>query len=287
MIERLLGETSRSEFLEDYLCARPFSAPGTAFFLQDLGTWERVEAILDCPEADALVCRQGQRWEQQRKPTSEEAHPLFEDGYTLLVRHAERHDPALKQLADEFHRDFNAPVNVHVYCTPTGEFGFGWHYDAEEVFILQSRGEKEYSLRKNTVNPWPTVETLPPDMQFERELMPVMKCLLKGGDWLYIPNGYWHVGEAKTGAISLAVGVMLPTGMHVLDCLRRRLRNSLMWRQRLPVLGDARTESDDESRERYRELFSQLGDDLQRTLNDPGFLEAFLAEHGNIGSPPQ
>ncbi len=86
-------------------------------------------------------------------------------------------------------------------CLPRrpGTPGFSWHYDAEDVFIIQTAGEKEYSLRKNTVNPWPLEETLPADMQYERELMPLMRVLLRGGDLLYIPCGYWHKAEAKGG----------------------------------------------------------------------------------------
>ena len=37
-------------------------------------------------------------------------------------------------------RDFAAPVDVHLYCTPAGQPGFGWHYDAEDVFVLQTAG---------------------------------------------------------------------------------------------------------------------------------------------------
>src|SRR5690606_27495317 len=114
---------------------------------------------------------------------------------------------------------------------PPGRFGFGWHYDAEEVFILQTVGQKEYSLRKNTVNPWPLEETLPQGMRYEREVMPLMRCLLQAGDWLYLPSGYWHKAEARELSLSLAVGVMAPAAISILDRLREELLQSLVWRQ--------------------------------------------------------
>lgn len=92
---------------------------------------------------------------------------MFSSGYTILIRHAERHFGPLAELAGGFSADLLEPVDIHMYCMPASQFGFGWHYDAEDVFVLQTQGEKEYSLRKNTVKPWPLVETLPNDMRFE------------------------------------------------------------------------------------------------------------------------
>ena len=161
-----------------------------------------------------------------------------------------------------------------------GEHGFSWHYDAEEVFIIQTSGQKEYSLRKNTVNPWPLIETIPSNMGYEREVMPLMRVLLSAGDWLYIPCGYWHKAEARDldeTAISLALGVMSPSAIDTYDYLRARLLDSLLWRQRLPVNGAASAVSSDELVSHYRELFEQLADDLAKTLRDEQFVCDFLA----------
>ena len=45
-------------------------------------------------------------------------------------------------------RSFHAPVDIQVYLTPDQHQAFGWHYDLEEVFIIQVQGCKEYSLRQ-------------------------------------------------------------------------------------------------------------------------------------------
>jgi ribosomal protein L16 Arg81 hydroxylase len=209
-------------------------------------------------------------------PTSAEAaQSLVADGCTVLVRHAERHHAGLALLAADFEADFAAPVNIHMYVAPAGQFGFGWHYDAEDVFILQTSGGKEYSLRKNTVNPWPLEETLPDDMRYEREIMPLMRCGLSAGDWLYIPAGYWHMAQGVGGepSISLAVGVMSRTGLSIYDQLRPRLLDSLLWRQRLPITGAAAPLSKEELRERYRELLGQLSADLVQLLERDDFLD--------------
>ncbi|HEV3339654.1 MAG TPA: cupin domain-containing protein, partial [Pirellulales bacterium] len=221
MIRQLLGDIPVQRFIAESFLRQPFSLPGGAAALAHLGSWEVLETILAQPGADVLVVKEGRRWEGAQSPSPGEARRLFSDGHTVLVRHAERCHAQLAELAAGFARDFRAAVDVHLYCTPAGQHGFGWHYDVEDVFIVQTAGSKEYSLRKNTVNPWPVLETLPPDMRYEREIMPLSRCLLSAGDWLYVPHGYWHKAEARDESISLAVGLMCPTALDLLDFLRQ------------------------------------------------------------------
>ena len=42
-------------------------------------------------------------------------------------------------------------AHVQLFVTPAETHGFSWHYDAEEVFIVQTAGVKDYLLRENTV----------------------------------------------------------------------------------------------------------------------------------------
>lgn len=274
--QKLLGDVSTREFVDNFYLQQPFARQGGVRALLELGSWATVESILACEGVDGMLARQGQLLEGERLPDFATVRRLHDEGYTLVIRHAERHHGGLAELARGFQRDFLAPVNVHVYCTPDEQFGFGWHYDAEDVFILQTQGSKEYALRKNTVNPWPLVETIPSDMRFDCEVTPVMKCRLEAGDWLYIPAGYWHLGCSQEAAISLAVGVMSPSAMDVFDALRERLLSSLQWRQRLPVAGRAAARGPNEVTETYREIFDSLASDLQRQLREPSFAADFL-----------
>jgi 50S ribosomal protein L16 3-hydroxylase len=279
-LQTLLGDVPIARFVADYYHRLPYSSAGSAAPLCELGTWESLTAILSRDDADVLVCRRNEQAAGTTPRTAEEARVLVADGYTLLVRHAERHDLRLADVAAEFARDFAASVNIHMYCTPGGQYGFGWHYDAEEVFIVQTTGRKQYSLRKNTVNPWPIEETLPTDMRYEREIMPLVRCELAAGDWLYIPSGYWHMGESRETAISLAIGVAPHTAMEVFDFLRPQIVESLLWRQRLPVAGAAAAYGEDELREQYATLLKQLGQELLKLCSDPRQVEAFLANLG-------
>jgi ribosomal protein L16 Arg81 hydroxylase len=270
-LQRLLGNVAVETFLGDYYLKLPFALAGAAADLVPLGNWETIEAILganlsSCGNGtssppDLMVVRAGERWNGPHPTTAEQARDLVAQGCTLLVRHAERHIPELADWARGFQQELCGEVNIHLYCTPAGQFGFGWHYDVEEVFIVQTTGSKEYSLRKNTVNPWPVLETLPADMRYEREIMPLLKCRLRAGDWLYIPAGYWHRACAEEEAISLAIGVMAPTGLDVLEHVRREALSSLLWRQRLPVVAidtPAECPPDDPLRRHLEDLAADL-----------------------------
>jgi len=273
--QTLLGEVSLQQFVADHFQRLPYSRSGMASSLLGLAGWEQLVALLAQPAADVNVCRSNQQYQESPPHTADAAARLVSEGYTLLVRHAERLEPRLQELAAAFERDFAAPVNIHVYCTPGGEHGFGWHYDAEEVFIVQTAGRKEYELRKNTVNPWPVEETLPADMRYEREIMPLLRCELAAGDWLYIPSGYWHRAIAKEMAISLAIGVMPRTGVDFYAFLRKKALDSLLWRQRLPVMGAASALESEELRRCLGTILVDLKRDLERQLADPQLAEQF------------
>jgi len=275
-IRELMGSADPTMFIDEYFLRLPYSRPGDAAHLCPLGQWPNVKQLISNDEADLLIVREGRRWEESHHPSGDEAMRLFNDGYTLLIRHAERHDASLQSLAQSFAIDFHAAVDVHLYCTPAAQYGFGWHYDAEDVFIIQAGGVKEYSLRKNTVNPWPVTEAIPENMRYERELMPLIKCKLAPGDWLYIPHGYWHMGQAEEDAVSLAVGLMMPTALDLIDFLRRDLPQSIRWRQRLPVTGSAAISSSDDSEQQFAEIISGLAADIGKAMQEPTLISRFL-----------
>jgi ribosomal protein L16 Arg81 hydroxylase len=282
LLDQLLGDAPRGEFIEQHYLRLPYSRAGGCQQLASYADWTTIERLLAHPDADVIVGREGKRWEGATPTTVAAAREVLSAGYMFGVRHAHQIDPSLAELAGQFQHEFAAPIDVHLYCTPAGHPGFGWHYDAEEVFILQTHGKKEWWLRKNSVNPWPLVETLPENMRHEREIMPMMKCRLEAGDWLYIPAGYWHRTHAladESESISLSVGVMALSAMDLFDALRGELLPSLLWRQRLPPLGAAQMVAMDELRERYRAVLRELERDLAKRLSSDAFLTAYLEQH--------
>jgi 50S ribosomal protein L16 3-hydroxylase len=209
LIARFLGGVSLDTFRTVYLGRHPYVRPDTAAPAVPLLTWPTVESLVD-GGADMLLVRNGRSWRGPRPRAFCEARRAFEDGYTLVLRGCEQLDPGLRDLADSVAGEFEGEVAVQVFATPAGFRSFGWHYDCEDVFIVQTQGTKEYRLRQNTVNPYPTLGSMPRDMQFERETTPVIAATLTAGDWLFIPRGWWHSAGASEHSLSLSIGVLGP-----------------------------------------------------------------------------
>src|SRR5438552_17463623 len=94
-LQALLGDIPRQRFVADYFHRLPYSAAGLAKPLCELGTWESLTAILASENADVLICRRNEQSDGPRPRSANDARRAVDEGFTLLVRHAERHDQRL------------------------------------------------------------------------------------------------------------------------------------------------------------------------------------------------
>jgi len=111
-------------------------------------------------------------------------------------------------------------------------------------------------------------------MNYEREIMPISRCRLIGGDWLYIPSGYWHMGRADAESISLAVGVTPRTGFDLLDSLRRSLLDSPLWRRRF--VPPSAWEDAGAMASYFEKAIAELAIDLTKTFNRESIVDDFV-----------
>lgn len=109
-LQTLLGETPKTQFVEDYFFRLPFSSSGGAREMCRLGTWELLGEILGRDGVDVMVVREGRQHTGPDPTTVETARALSADGYTILVRHAETHHVELAKLAAAFADDFASNV---------------------------------------------------------------------------------------------------------------------------------------------------------------------------------
>ena len=199
----------REAFLREHFQRTPLAQPSLGRSIAPLLQWGTVERLVDA-RADMLLVRNSKLWRDEPPASFAEVSRLFREGWSVVLRHTEEHDPGMRAIAEAFQRELPGEVVVQVYATPGDFHSFSWHYDVEDVFIVQTVGTKEYFLRENTVNPRPTLDAMPKDMQYERETSPVVGATLAAGDCLYIPRGWWHVAKAREDALSISVGVLSP-----------------------------------------------------------------------------
>jgi len=212
ILEELLYPKSLTDFNTNILFTEPYASPHSGNGFKNLINWNLIHEICRTGHADIWLPRQG------RLPSDpmlnrgtlkfEQALEHFNLGRTILVRHAERAHIRLEKIASDFEKLFQKPVDIQVYCTPPKEEGFDWHFDFEDVFVIQSHGMKEFRLRKNLL-PRAELKSVDPTRDFHRLADKTeLRCLLKEGDWLYIPAGYWHKANAVSTSFHLSVGVM-------------------------------------------------------------------------------
>ena len=214
VLEKLLGDISIEVFKRDSLSQRPVAKPGTAREYYKLIGWDLLAEIFATHYKDCWLVNRGQLTQPSAtgQLTIESAQAGFSRGETIVIRHSEKAHSGLNKIAREFAAGFAAPVDIQLYCTPEAQEGFDWHYDIEDVFVIQSSGQKEFSLRKNVALEKPSSVIIPKNLKELEALSegPEFKCLLKAGDFLYIPAGYWHKARALTPSFHLSVGVRLP-----------------------------------------------------------------------------
>jgi 50S ribosomal protein L16 3-hydroxylase len=207
LLQTLLGDVSLAEFRTRYLGRAPLAAPDRARPFAGLCDWPALDGMLASDPDDVLVVAGGQLLNTPAPRSIAELRAYFAVGTGIAVRQAERWCSNVASIADSLASDVPGDQRVIVFATAENSHGFGWHYDAEDVFIVQTCGDKTYYLRRNSIDPRPLRGAQPDFGTFRLETTPIMECRLLAGDWLYVPRGYWHMARAHADSLSVSVGV--------------------------------------------------------------------------------
>lgn len=275
ILEQLLGENPEHTFLPKHFTKLPFSRPHGAKEFLHLLDWKTVEDILKEKKSVLRIVQDGRVIKDYVELNYQEAQEHFDKGQTLLLRYAEKSSPKLKALADDFAKSFHTEVDIQLYCTPENHNAFGWHYDVEEVFIIQTKGSKTYSIRPNTIHPNPLVKSIPKDLGYEKEKTPIeIKITLEEGDWLYIPSGWWHIARTQKESMHVSIGLMPSSAVDIAEYLSKYLAKNIFWRTRMPVHMNF-ADKDDEILF-YQDAMAKLGKKLSREISSKEFISEFL-----------
>lgn len=191
----------------------PHARPGAAKDEVALLGWQTLDRVLGSPvPADVLTVARGRLVTAPRPRSAKDVQRLFrsEARVSTVVRGSERHDDGLAALTRSFAESFPGEAHAQLYATPRGTYSYAWHYDLEDVFIVQTLGVKEYYFRDNTAARHTRLgDTL--DFSLIRfETSQLMGTRLHAGDWLYIPRRYWHLVVSHEDSLSISIGIMPP-----------------------------------------------------------------------------
>src|ERR687895_2071105 len=208
MLDEWLSPMTVSLFARDYLRKQPYASPSSACSMMPIFGWGTLDQLLTKnPAADVLVVARGKLLELTPPRTLSEACGLLIKGVGLVIRRAEQLDPGIAELAASVTQYIPGEVHVQLFVTPAGTHGFGWHYDDEDVFIVQTAGSKDYFFRANTVERHRPLGTAPDFTRFGNEASPIGTARLMAGDWLYIPARWWHAAKCIEDSLSISLGI--------------------------------------------------------------------------------
>lgn len=262
-------------FLSKYFTRLPFSIPNGALEFKHHLNWEIVESVIETQKSILRIIKDGVMTKDHAQIDFKSAKQFFEIGNTLLLKNAELSHLTLKELANDFSNSFHTEVDIQLYCTPENHNAFGWHYDVEEVFIIQTKGSKLYTIRHNTVHPNPLISSISSDFGYEKETSDLqMTVFLNEGDWLYIPSGWWHIARTQSESMHISIGLMPRSAIDVVSFLPTYLSQDSFWRKRMPVHKEFNSET--EKLAFYKDAMEALGKDLQKKISDPEFIKQLL-----------
>lgn len=277
-LDQWLGDFDRHRFLSEYWERRSVYLPcedrGRFQGLLDLeGLFQR--EIHRCRHLKASA-RTASGWNQEIVVEPAQVEKLYRLGFTICASVLDPEGP-VRPLLDGFRSSFCSAAVPHVnaYLSPD-QRGYGLHFDAHPVWILQVSGEKRWTVSHapEVVDP-PFNVVFPPDR--DRLQLPWIRLerpdvtdpsrfgeyLLRPGDVLYIPAGCWHAACAQGTSLALTLAMGRVSTLHLLFFLVQSwaTERAPELGRRLPPVPVGRSEERPEGSD---ELSQRLEDDMRR-----------------------
>lgn len=136
------------------------------------------------------------------RPSPAKVEVLLASGASLIADEVRDLTPAIQAVSDALGQEFAALIGANAYCSFGGVQGFGTHYDLHDVFAVHCEGEKVWRLYRNRA---PDPVAPPPDADprsyYAATRGPLVKeVVMRPGDVLYLPRGWYHDALATEGA---------------------------------------------------------------------------------------
>ena len=206
---------SEAEFLANYWEKRPIvlrnviDDPETIVDEKDLLTMALDE------DYETRMIRKENNWEVFQGPFTEDAFNNKNKFWTLIVHNMNLYFPRIKQLekAVEFIPKW---LFDDVMCTySTKGSSVGAHIDNYNVFILQTSGQRRWSIQHEPNKAFQ--DNI--DVKILKEFKADEEFILNPGDMIYIPPHVAHWGESLTQSCSLSIGFKSLEDKDLLDSL--------------------------------------------------------------------
>jgi len=253
-LQKVVAPLEQAEFL-DHLRTRSMTfrrSPGNAPFKGVLD-WAALRKMIDLGTIPLSSLRVHVRAEpvpelfyvEDGKISASKLAILLESGASVIAVPLQPHFPALDELCADIGASTGETIKIGAIVSTGADGALRLHYDESDLIIIQVEGCKRWRIFGSPVTN-PASEK--PQAVRPEGTPPVFDEVLRPGDFLFLPAGYWH--QCDNGPeLSLHVGIFFsaPTGYDMTLDLLRQVSEEDMFRVPLTRLGDpaarARTEA--------------------------------------------
>lgn len=300
ILAQLVAPHSAEEFLTRYWPDRWFIAHGDPARLPSFLRSAEFSSIetLSAKYRGSLRFTSGRKYQKMQTARDTDAVVLYRMGLTVQFDDVA---PYVAPCTEEL-RTLECELGVNPGCAQASAFasplseGLSVHFDAQDIFSIQLRGNKRYHVAKVEELPYPCGTQFVPGTAAFDDLYPqapdgfpdpnraaFTRVDMKPGSVLFMPRGTWHYTEAEGDSLSVSIGLYaLSAADYVIDQLRLLLLQDSQWRR--PLYG---AWGNDRARDAATAQLARLLGDLPavaRQLNAGHLMTHILPPEGRLAA---
>lgn len=295
----LLAPVAPERFFAEFYDRQPLHVRGDPAKFASVLSWRQINRLLDMTHAwsstSLKVVLDGQAVPAEQfctRATSRDGAPVMQPdarlvqewirrGASVVMNDVDSLTPGLAAVSNALEGAGLGKAQANVYISWQSHKAFAAHYDTHDVWAVQVEGEKEWNIWEGRAE-WPIAHPAfrgQPQAHHEQAKGKLReKVLLKPGDLLYLPRGWYHDALAEAPAsVHVAYGVHAPLGMDLMNILIERVLYETPFRQPLP-----RQDGSAAAKFALTQRAGQLGQRIAELCRDPKVmevLERFVADY--------
>jgi hypothetical protein len=298
-LAELLAPVTPEQFFAEYHERKPLHVQGGAAKFANVLSWRQINRLLDMthiwsgtslklvmdgntvPPDQYCGRATGRDGSPVLQPEAGKVRDWVRRGASVVMNDVDSLTPGLAGISAALEGAGLGKAQGNVYISWQSHKAFPAHYDTHEVWAVQVEGEKTWNLWEGRAD-WPIAHPLfrgQPQAHHEQAKGRLReKVLLRPGDLLYLPRGWYHDALAEAPAsVHVAYGVHAPLGMDLLNILLERALYEPDFRRPLP-----RQDGSAAARFALTSRAGALGQRLGELCRDPkvlAVLERFVADY--------
>ncbi len=289
-LDSLLAPVTPEHFMAEFHDRQPLHIPGAAGKFAQVLDWASIDRLLGMTHIwtetsfrlvlDSVPVPPAQ---YSAKATSRDGAPVLQPvaakvqdwvrrGASVVMNDVDSLTPGLAAVSAALEGAGLGKAQANVYISWQSHKAFHAHYDTHDVWALQVEGEKAWNIWEGRAE-WPIAHTIfrgqPQEVHERAKGALRQRVVLKKGDILYLPRGWYHDALAEApNSVHVAYGVHAPLGLDFANILAERALHDPEFRKPLP-----RQDGSPAARYALTQRAALLGRTLSEFARDPRVLE--------------